>query len=245
MSCPHRLAVLGACLLALAGCHPGRGEPPDLSAYGGVVSNAVFAWAWGGASGYQEKNGFPVRVIFQPEPETSGYRLVACDPHHSPCDSLTLFEDLAIKPREFAGGLLAEFRTDLEEEDRSLVVTAERGNQLLTSETIVATVASRPTSYAAGGLRFDAAALEFSWPRVPDEPQYVLALVDEGSDNAATGIVTKRKVWAYPELQGIVQHLHDPAMVHDLQPAHEYAAVLFAINRQHWTTLITDLAVKP
>jgi len=201
----------------------------------------MLAWAWGGAAGFEGENSYPVRVLYQPLDEAERYGLFSCDPANSPCTDLVHFGDVAVRPLLYAGGLLGEFRTKIEEADCLLMVVADRGGDLLTSDVIAATPASRPTGYAAGGIRFDRGQQEFAWPRVPDADLYVLTVRSEGEKEAAVGIATRRKSWAYPELQGIVRYFHDPSLVPKLRPGQRYRAVLFAIDRRGWTKLITDL----
>jgi hypothetical protein len=239
------LAVALWWLVAALGCASRRGMPPDLGAHPRIVRGAVLAWAWGGAAGFEGKDGYPVRVLYQPLDEAERYGLFFCDPASSPCTDLVHFGDLGLRPRPYAGGLLGEFRTGIDEADCVLLVIAERGGELLTSDLIAATPVSRPTGYAAGGIRFDRRQQEFAWPRVPDADLYVLTVRDEGEKDAPVGIATRRKSWAYPELQGIARYFHDPAAVPKLRPGLRYRAVLFALDPRHWATLITDLDFAP
>jgi hypothetical protein len=239
-----RIAVLGAAVAASA-CNSARGKPPDLSAYGGIVEKALFAWGWGAARPAAGGKSHPVRVLFRIDPDATAYRLLSCDPVQSLCEHLGDFVDLALKWKKTAGGILGEFRTGLEEKDRHLVVIADRGRTLLRSETIIAAVQSRPTRRESGTLKFDRAQQRLSWSAVPDAGLYVVTVHDEDDDMGAAAVTTERLSWAYPQLVGIVQHFHDPERVPDLERGKKYEAELFALDEHGWAIVFADAAIVP
>ncbi len=237
--------ALALCLAAGAGCSSTRGLPPDLSPYRSVITKGVFAWAWGGAKGYDGDDEIPVRVDFAWIPGATRYRLLRCNPSEGPCESAAQFVDLDLKARPVYGGLFGEFRTGMSDEDAWLLVIADRDDELLASEILVATPASRPTTYAAGGISFDRGEQQLDWPRVPDAAIYVLTMSAEKTGDAAVAVSTHRKSWAYAELLGIVRCFHDPASVTELRRQQPYGALLFALNGRGWATLMTDVTVHP
>lgn len=243
----RRLApvLLAAILAALAGCNSRRGRPIDAAAYRGVDQGVIFAWAWGGAAGFEDDDAHDVVVLFAPQPGDRDYRLVSCDPRTSDCKRIDDFTDTGLRPETDKESFFGEFDTDVEKQDRLYVVAAVRGSRLVTSDVINAASSSRPTAFSRGELRFEAGTQKLSWPRLADNDVYVLEVGDEGSERPLTAVVTRRKSWTYPELQGIVQYLHDPAGVPDLRANGRYIAVLYSINKQGWATVVTNAVIKP
>lgn len=243
----RRLApiLLTAALAVLAGCNSRRGRPIDATGYRGVDQGAVFAFAWGGAPGFEDDQPHDVVVLFAPQPGDRDYRLVSCDPRAGDCKRLDDFTDTGLKPETDKESFFGAFDTDVEKQDRLYVVAAVRGSRLVTSDVINATVSSRPTTFSRGELRFEAGTQKLAWPRLADNDAYVLEVSDEGTESPLTAIVTRRKSWTYPELQGIVQYLHDAASVGELRPSGRYVAVLYSVNKQGWATVVTNAVVKP
>jgi hypothetical protein len=170
---------------------------------------------------------------------------LSCDPAVSDCKALDQFSDSGVDPETDDGTLFGKFDTGVEKQDRLLLVVADRGAQLVTSDVITASASSRPSGYSSDELRFNRATQQLAWPRLPDNDLYIVSLVDEKTDRPLTAITTRRKSWTYPELQGIVQYLHDPAEIPDLRPGGRYLAVLYSVNRQRWATFVTNAVVRP
>lgn len=234
-----------AALAFTVGCGGRRGQPVDNAPYRGVEQGALFAWAWGGAPGFRDDDAHDTVVLFHPEPGDVDHRLASCDPSESACKSLSDFRDTGRDPDFDDDTLFGEFDTDLAKADRLFLVVARRGGLLVTSDVISATAGSRPTGYARRELRFDRRSHEIAWPRLPGDLVFVLEVVDERSGQPMAAVATRRKSWVYPEIQGVIEYFHDAAAVSDLRPEREYVVVLYAINRQGWTTLVTEATVEP
>jgi hypothetical protein len=232
-------------LAALLGCSSRAGKPVAVAGYGGVDQGVVFAWAWGGAPGFEDDDPSPVSVLVATEPGDSSHRLLRCDPAESPCKSLDDFTDTGESAEEREDSAFLVFDTGMRQQDLLFLVVADRGARLVTSDVITAAARSRPTAYSSNELRFDPRTQQLAWPRVPDSDLFVLALVDETGEEPLTAITTRRKSWSYPELQGIVQHWHDPSQVPELRRGRRYVATLYSVNRQRWATYVTSAVVKP
>jgi hypothetical protein len=238
------ILVASACALATAGCNSRRGKPVETSAYRGVDQGVLLAFAWGGAPGFDSDEPSEVRVLVGVEPGDLDHRLLSCNPRQSDCKDLRDFTDTGEELEE-GHDLLATYDTDVKKEDRLFVVVAERGSKLVTSEVISATASTRPTAFSNGELRFDRDSQKLAWPRVPSNDLYVLTLTDSRGKRPLTAIVTRRKSWTYPELQGIVQYLHDPARVGELRPGGRYLAVLYSLDKRNWATLVSNAVINP
>jgi hypothetical protein len=237
--------ALAALALAAAGCGGRRGQSLDRSAYRNLEQGTLFAWAWGGATGFVDDDPHEVVVLFDREPADSEHRLASCDPKERACKSLNDFVDTGASPELDETSLFGRFYTDAFKQDRLFLVVAKRGTALATSDVITAAAASRPTGYSRNEIRFDRRAEELSWPRLADNELFVVEIVDRRDERPLTAIATRRKSWVYPEMQGLVQYFHDPSGVVDLRPGREYTVVLYAVNKQGWTTRITDAVIKP
>lgn len=241
---PATLALL-AVLLAFAGCNSRLGVKLDTKPYAGVDQGALFAWAWGGAPGFEDDAAHETVVLFDPEPGDRRHRLMSCNPKVNDCKELRDFTDSGFDPEPHEAGFFDRFDTGVEQQDRIFVVVAERGRRLVTSPVIVATAGSKPTRFAPGELRFDRAGQQLSWPKLADGDLFVVILDDDTSDRALTAITTRRRSWTYPEIQGLVQYFHDPAHVVELRAGGRYVAELYAVNKQGWATTVTNAVLKP
>jgi len=239
------ILALAAVLLLTAGCNGRRGQPIDTRGYVGIEQGSLFAFAWGGAPGFDDDDASEVQVLFDAEPGDRDHRLLACDPAASDCKELRDFTDTGRKPEGGDASFFERFETGVEKQDMRFVVTAERGRRLATSSVIVATARNRPTRFAPNELRFERQSQLLSWPRLPDGDLFVVVVVDEKNDLPATAITTRRRSWTYPELQGLVQYFHDPAQVRDLRPGGRYLVELYAVNKQGWATVVSSAVVKP
>lgn len=235
--------AIAAALLA-AGCGGGR-RTIDTSAYKGIDQGVVFAFAWGGAAGFQDSDPSEVQVVFAAEPGDVKHRLMSCDPRENPCKGLDEFHDTRLEAEEDSERILRHFDTHVKKQDLLFLVVADRGSRLVTSDVIRANASTRPTAYAGSDIRFDRATQLLSWPRIPDNDEYVVTVEDDGRDQALAAVATKRKSWTYPELQGIAQYFHDPATVGELRSGGRYEVVVYAINKQGWATTISSAVVKP
>ena len=232
-------------LVLTTGCEVASQVPLELPAEGAPVTTGVLAWAWGGATGFEDEENSGLHVLYRTDPEVSHYRLLACDPAVSSCDSLSGFSELAAAARAYEGSSLGEFRTRPQSADRHLVVIAARQKDLLRSETIVARVASQPTVYRYGAIFFVREDRRLAWPRVPDAALYVVMVSDAGTGGVKGAVATQRKSWSYPQLVGIAHYFHDPATVPELTPGDPCVARLFAIDEHHWTTFVTEAKFEP
>jgi hypothetical protein len=237
--------ALIALLVLVAGCGSRRGKPLTTAGYGSVDQGTLLAWAWGGAPGFEGSSPSEVVVLFDVEPGDSGHRLASCDSRESECKKLQDFADTGERARFERDSFLGRFETGDDEEDRLFLVVADRGSRLVTSDIIVANVASRPTRFAGGEIRFNRGTHELAWPRLADGNLFILTLVDRASGRPLSAIATRRKSWTYPELQGIVKYFHDAAAIRELRPGGTYVAVLYAVNRQQWATVVTSAVVRP
>jgi hypothetical protein len=243
----RRLELLALSLgltAVLAGCDT-KPRTINTSAYRGVDQGVLLAFAWGGAAGFKDSDPSEVEVVFAAEPGDAKQRLMSCNPRNSDCKSLDQFEDTRLAPERDEERILRHFDTDVKKQDLVFLVVADRGSRLVTSDVIRATAASRPTAYSADEIRYDRTSQLLSWPRVPDNDEYVVTVEDDSADRPLSAIATRRKSWTYPELQGIVQYFHDPAKVGELRNGGRYDVVLYSINKQNWATLITNAVVKP
>jgi hypothetical protein len=239
------LVALAAALLGATGCNSRRGQAIETRPYGGVEQGSLLAWAWGGAPGFEDDGPHDVVVLFDLEPADSRHRLASCNPAESDCKALRDFSDTGLEAETDASSLFGSFDTGVEEQDRLYLVVADRGNRLATSEVIVANVASAPTRFSKGELRFDRAAQQLSWPRVPDSDLFVVTITETSAERPVTAIGTRRKSWVYPELQGLVRYFHDPSTVRDLRPGGRYVATLYAVNKQGWATTVSNAVLRP
>jgi hypothetical protein len=237
--------VLAALALVAAGCGGRRGQALNRSAFRNVEQGSLTAWAWGGATGFVDDDPYEIVVVFDREPGDTDHRLASCDSKQRTCKTLNDFVDTGLSPELEEESLFGRFYTGVVKQDVLFLVVAQRGSALATSEVITATASSRPTGYSRNEVRFDRRAGELSWPRLPDNDLFVVEVIDRREDRPLTAIATRRKSWVYPELQGLVQYFHDPSGVIDLRPGREYTVVVYAVNKQGWTTRIADAVLKP
>lgn len=236
---------LAAVLMLTAGCNGRAGKPLDTRSYGGIEQGSLFAFAWGGAPGFEDGDPHEVVVLFDPEPADRNHRLMTCNPADSDCRDLKDFVDTGLEPEPHEAGFLDRFETGVEKADRRYLVVADRGRGLATSSVIVATARSKPTRFAGGELRFDRATQLLSWPRLPDGDLFVVIVTDDARDEPAAAITTRRRSWTYPELQGLVQYFHDPSQVRELRPGGRYLVELYAVGKQGWAGIVSNAVVKP